>query len=307
MNSSDEPQVEASTESCFDSECMRKPQIDCDFLLTHTPLRMVRYIEETDSTNDLARRFAANGELALPAMVIADRQARGRGRGNRGWWSSVGSLTCSIVLSDQQTPLPALVSLGTALAVVDSIREYDQSLQPKIKWPNDVMIAGRKVAGILIESMALGSSERSLGARLDMMDDLPDHFAPCDSPRRVQIIGVGVNTNCRMDDAPLSLQQTSCSLTQILSKPVDQTRFVATVVNRLLENTTNSQGSLESLKSRCLQAAWVVPGVRIVVQKPDGEVHAGSFHGFGCHGELVLCAGLSHIVIFSGTIKSVGT
>ncbi len=98
-----------------------------------------------DTARELAREQAAEG-----TVVIADRQTAGRGRLGRSWLSPGGSLALSVVLYPRLAELPSLIMLAS-LAVVDAIR-VSTGLESQIKWPNDVLINGRKVCGILIET-----------------------------------------------------------------------------------------------------------------------------------------------------------
>jgi BirA family biotin operon repressor/biotin-[acetyl-CoA-carboxylase] ligase len=112
-----------------------------------------------DSTNDEARRQAAAG--APEGVVIwADRQESGRGRQGRVWQSPPGNLYCSILLRpDRPAPEVALLSFAAALAVCETLAPLlPHGAAPRCKWPNDVLIDGRKIAGILLESEAAGAT-----------------------------------------------------------------------------------------------------------------------------------------------------
>ncbi len=118
-----------------------------------TPLRV---LFETSSTNDLAKEAARNG-APHGATFVAERQSAGRGRQGREWIATAGeSLLVSVLLRVACAPqrLP-LLSLASGLAVRDAIARWT-SEAPQIKWPNDVLIAGKKVAGILVEGIAAG-------------------------------------------------------------------------------------------------------------------------------------------------------
>lgn len=104
------------------------------------------YVRECRSTQELLR------EAALPegAVAVAEHQSAGRGRLGRAWEDVPGrSLLCSVLLRPQGGILPQL-SLVTALAVAESVEELT-GCEAAVKWPNDVLIEGRKVAGILLE------------------------------------------------------------------------------------------------------------------------------------------------------------
>jgi BirA family transcriptional regulator, biotin operon repressor / biotin---[acetyl-CoA-carboxylase] ligase len=119
----------------------------------------LHHFTEIDSTNDEARRRAAAG--APPGLVIwADRQSAGRGRQGRAWQSPSGNLYCSILLRpDKPAVEVAQLSFAAALAVCEALPGV-RAL--RCKWPNDVLIGDKKVAGILLESEAAGGNVAAL-------------------------------------------------------------------------------------------------------------------------------------------------
>ncbi len=127
------------------------------------------------STMDVARQEAQQGATE-GTVIVADEQTAGRGRLKRTWLSPRGSIALSIVLHPGVAQLPSLIMLAS-LAVVHSI-ETVTGLKSQIKWPNDILIDGRKVCGILIESDVQGSTVN------------------------YTIIGIGINVNLRLADFP---------------------------------------------------------------------------------------------------------
>lgn len=115
----------------------------------------ITYLAETSSTNDAARTEGfSEGDI-----VIADRQSAGRGQRGNHWESNTGeNLTFSMVLNPSFLPIADqfLLSETVSLAIVDVLEMY--GLQPRIKWPNDIYIYNRKVAGILIENDLKGTT-----------------------------------------------------------------------------------------------------------------------------------------------------
>jgi BirA family biotin operon repressor/biotin-[acetyl-CoA-carboxylase] ligase len=110
--------------------------------------------EEIDSTNEEARRRAAAGE-AGPLWIHARHQTAGRGRRGRTWTSPTGNLMATLLLRPEgQVGVAAQLSFVAALAVADLLAAHAQGIS--VKWPNDVLIGGRKAAGILLESAADG-------------------------------------------------------------------------------------------------------------------------------------------------------
>jgi len=122
------------------------------------PLGGLRFFPSLGSTNDEALAWAAQSAPDL-SLVIADEQTSGRGREGRKWFTPPGTaIAFSLILhptADEKPHLTRIVGLA-AVSLADSLRR--RSLSAQIKWPNDVLIAGRKAAGILIESVWNGDS-----------------------------------------------------------------------------------------------------------------------------------------------------
>jgi BirA family biotin operon repressor/biotin-[acetyl-CoA-carboxylase] ligase len=112
--------------------------------------------DEIDSTNAEAARRAGAGD-AGPYWLRATRQSAGRGRRGRSWTSEPGNLFITYLGASSRPPGEiALLSFATALAVADVADSVIGRPVALVKWPNDVMVLGRKIAGILLESGALG-------------------------------------------------------------------------------------------------------------------------------------------------------
>jgi BirA family transcriptional regulator, biotin operon repressor / biotin---[acetyl-CoA-carboxylase] ligase len=117
----------------------------------------VLYFESLDSTNEEALRQLAEG-CQGPLWIVAGEQTHGRGRGGRSWHSPKGNLYASLLLRlNVSAAVATELSFVAALAAYDAIASQLPSEQIgalRLKWPNDVMLAGAKIAGILIESLA---------------------------------------------------------------------------------------------------------------------------------------------------------
>lgn len=127
------------------------------------------------STNDTARELAVS-ESGEGLAVLADTQTAGRGQHGRTWTASAGS---SVLLSVVLTPTPALcrpaiLTAWAAVAVSETVSALTES-QGRVKWPNDVLLSGRKVCGILIEQA--GPGVFVVGVGLNVMQSLPDFEA----------------------------------------------------------------------------------------------------------------------------------
>jgi len=152
--------------------------------LQDLPLGGFRYYEQVDSTNDIALNWMEEGGRDI-SLVVANEQISGRGRSGRSWHTPPDSaLALSLLLIPNITEaknIPLFTGL-CALALVDALKEL-YSLQAEIKWPNDILIKGKKVAGILVETswegdrakgIVLGIGVNILNAAIPKSDDL--HF-----------------------------------------------------------------------------------------------------------------------------------
>jgi BirA family biotin operon repressor/biotin-[acetyl-CoA-carboxylase] ligase len=148
--------------------------------------------DSLDSTNAEARRRVQTGETG-PLWITAAEQSAGRGRRGRSWSTQTGNLAATHLITTHKPPAEAAqVSFVAALAVADLVGAYVGPDRVRLKWPNDVLVGGLKVAGILIESgpagldglwlavgigVNLGSApsdtERPAGALADFMDRAP--------------------------------------------------------------------------------------------------------------------------------------
>lgn len=115
--------------------------------------REVQWLDEVDSTNALAAAWAKEG-TETGALIVADFQRRGRGRFDRSWEADPGtSLTFSLVIDASEIGEDlGFLPVALAVAVAETLSEYVGPHFPGIKWPNDVILAGRKIGGILTET-----------------------------------------------------------------------------------------------------------------------------------------------------------
>ena len=140
-------------------------------------------LAETTSTNDEAKRRAHEG-APEGTVVVADRQTSGRGRQGRVWASPVGNLFLSIVLRPKIAPAAA-PPLAPALGVAVALAIEDVApLSTQVKWPNDVKVNGRKVAGVLTESLVAGNTLAAViaGIGVNVGAELPPELAEIATP-----------------------------------------------------------------------------------------------------------------------------
>ena len=147
--------------------------------------RTVYYYESTDSTNNQAKREAEKG-AAHGSLVVAEAQSAGKGRRGRSWTSPAGTgIFMSLILKPAMRP--EYVSTLTLVAALATAKAIEKELfSPLIKWPNDLVVNGKKVTGILTE----------MSTELDQI-----HYI---------VVGVGINVN--MDNLPAEISETATSL-----------------------------------------------------------------------------------------------
>jgi len=212
---------------------MSSDDLDIDRLLRETPLARAEHHATLTSTNDRARELAAVLPRDEAALVVADQQTAGRGRGANRWWTSTGSLACSLVLDPATLGIDRasfpLISLATALAIVDSVRPLLAEHQLGMHWPNDVFANGRKLSGILVEV-------------------LPDGR---------HVIGVGLNVLDRSAEAPAELRDRVASLGALAELPQTRTDLLIGLLAELWPNFVQLAANPAKLAQRadqcCLQ------------------------------------------------------
>lgn len=114
--------------------------------------------DEIDSTNEEAKRRATAGERG-PLWISARTQTAGRGRRGREWVSPAGNLMATLLVAPEANASAAAgLSFVAALAVYDTVSTWIQGPSVRVKWPNDVLVHGRKISGILLEAASTGEA-----------------------------------------------------------------------------------------------------------------------------------------------------
>ena len=171
--------------------------------------RKIHYHEYIGSTNDEAKLAVRNG-APEGTVVVAEAQVKGRGRRGRSWVSPYGAgVWSSAILRPKISPYDApKVALIAALAVVRGIEEAT-GVGAEIKWPNDVLVGGRKVAGILVEMDAEIETVRAI------------------------VVGMGVNANVPMDALPAEVRATAGSLSDAAGVKIDRALLLGRMLTHL--------------------------------------------------------------------------
>lgn len=224
----------------------------------------VEFLELTASTNADAFRLAEDGAIE-GTVVLADSQSGGKGRRGRVWSSPAGvNLYCSVVLRPAIMPheAPQLTFLS-AVAVARAI-ELTTKLTPEIKWPNDLLVSGKKVAGLLNE----------MSAETDGINFV--------------ILGIGVNLNMTADQFPDDLRHPATSILLESGVRIDRSRFAGIMLNELdrlyAAFLAHGFGPVrEEWQRRCNAS-----GRQVQVSDSGTECTGGRFIGIDSDGALLL-------------------
>lgn len=223
--------------------------------------REVRFFEETDSTN-LQAKMAAQG-AGHGTLFVAERQTAGRGRLGRNWESaSEGNIYFSLLLKPDFAPdVASQVTLVMGLAVTEVLREYCHA-DAGLKWPNDVVVKGKKLCGILTE---LGLA----GKAIDYL-----------------VVGVGINVG--QQNFPEEIAATATSLGLETGVKVNRTELLVRIMNRFenLYEEFVQEKSLAGMRER-YNALLLNNGREVRVLDPKGE-YTGMAGGITETGELLV-------------------
>ncbi len=222
----------------------------------------IYYYEETGSTNIDAKRLGEEG-AAHGTIVVADKQNAGRGRRGRAWQSPAGKdIYFTILLRPSFEPDKASgLTLVMALSVAQAV-ERKCNLKAGIKWPNDVVLNGKKICGILTE--------------MNMETDYIQHV----------VIGVGINVN--LDEMPEEISQTATSILREGGEKTARAELLQEVLARFEENYGMYEKELDlSYMREEYNSHLVNVGKQVKVLDPKGEFE-GIARGINASGELLI-------------------
>jgi BirA family biotin operon repressor/biotin-[acetyl-CoA-carboxylase] ligase len=235
--------------------------------------RRVLCFDSLESTNDKALELLEQGEPE-GALVLAEEQTRGRGRRERLWDSPSGlGIYASLVLRPTLPPgLLPLVSLAFAVGTAATLR--GEGLEKvALKWPNDLLLGERKLAGILAEARS-------------------------DGVQRGLVVGLGLNVNQDESDFPVTLRATATSLRRSSGRPWDRVRILKGVLRRCeAEYDDLQENGPEDLLLRYEEHGAFRRGSELEVDSGSG-VCRGRFAGLGAAGEILLDTGGEDPVAF---------
>ena len=221
------------------------------------------YFVELESTNVHARMLAEQG-AAQGEFVIAEAQTHGRGRLGRRWESPPGvNLYFSVILRPRLLPVHApQITLMAAVALAETIDPLIEQA-PVIKWPNDILVNGKKLAGVLSEA----------ACNLERIDHV--------------ILGIGLNLNYRAVSMPAELRRRATSVVDLTGNDIDR----ESVMVRLIQNLDRCYGELEECGFETLRPRWDkffgLRGRRVRIENHE-QVVTGRALGIDRNGALVV-------------------
>ncbi len=224
-----------------------------DGLKTRRIGKKVIVLATISSTNDIAAEYLSDSRND-GLVILAEEQISGRGRGGNKWYGGKGqSVLCSIVLTDESSNAE-LLSLTAAVAVAEAIGET-----ARIKWPNDIILNGRKVAGILLES-----KQTEYG--------------------RAYILGIGIN--CHQKDFPDELNSAATSIDRETGKTYDRILLTKRLLSSIEYWIHSSHTKPEKVVNEWKRLSLLL-GQRITVTH-DGREFSGNCVGIDPNAGLIL-------------------
>ncbi len=259
--------------------------------------RRLYFWAETDSTNRLAQELISRGETG--ALVVAESQSRGRGRLSRQWHSPAGvGIYCSLIYRPRLAPEDlAKLTLAAGLAVALAL-EKGTGLVPGLKWPNDILLAGKKCGGILCECCL----ESSAGGATGIVPDPDPRTGPATFAsglndregkkgsgarnRPAVVVGIGLNVNTTAAMIPPELRDRATSLRLAANRSWDR----GILLEAIIEELDGQVVALEQGRFPSILAAWrqrdALLGRALDWLTPAGEVVHGTALGPDADGTL---------------------
>ncbi len=206
-------------------------------------------LDTVDSTNTYALRLAREHQAPEGTLVIAEEQTAGRGRRERRWHSPRGlSIYASVVLRPSfAAPFAQLPTLLASAATAASLQHLYQ-LPARVKWPNDVQLEGKKLGGILTESVLSGQ-------RIEFL-----------------VVGMGVNCNVSAEDWPEELRGKATAVAQELGHFIDRTQLLAQILKILGRDYALCQKGEYEVAMRGWRSLNVSLGRQVNLELADGTL-----------------------------------
>ena len=247
------------------------------FLDTKYIGRELIYLPAVDSTNNYAKNIASNKNEGT--VVTAEQQLSGKGRLGRDWTSpSHKGIYMSIILKPDLDPSKvAKLTLIGAAAVYKALK--DIGIQSQIKWPNDIVIDGKKVCGILTE----------MSCELNIIDYI--------------IMGIGINVNLDKDDIPKELKDKATSLKLVTKKTINRKELLGLVLNHFekLYESFKKDLNLDEVIKICKENSALLGKEVHIIQ--GNSTRKGKAIDINSEGELIVKFDTGIETIYSGEVS----
>jgi BirA family biotin operon repressor/biotin-[acetyl-CoA-carboxylase] ligase len=234
-------------------------QFHLDRLRRHVRPFRLHWFSRLRSTNDHAALLRKRGQLFAPAIVLTSKQIAGRGRNSNTWWSGDGSLTVTFVLPIDEQLSPHQLPLIAGLAVRDAMAEISGEKEIQLKWPNDLLFHGKKLAGLL-----------------------------CERVHKADLIGVGINVNAEKT-APKGLRPRMTFLSEIARRQFDKNDVLIAIVKHLYPMVARRSEHPFAAILRRYDRHHALVGKRVkILQNANEGVISGVCGGLDSMGRLLL-------------------
>lgn len=235
-----------------------------------------------DSTNNIAKELLENNARE-GTIVIADEQYEGKGRHGRKWCSPIGGLYLSLILTvkpySNDTPLLGLLAGCAAVEAIDQL----VGIKPQLKWPNDILLNGKKIGGILCELIARNDMEFSV------------------------IMGIGINQNIPLENFPIEIREHTTSILEETNQNTSREQLIALLLNCIDSRLfiSKSKSSLKFIINEWIEVTSTI-GQEIEVVTEKGKLK-GKAIGINDAGSLQLLTKDGILELTTGDVIHIGT
>ena len=214
------------------------------------------------STNSIAK-FLANHSAEEGTVLISEIQTNARGRSGKKWEAPDGGVWMSLILRPNVPPARiGLITLATGVAIAKSVKSY--GLDAKIKWPNDVLIHGDKMSGVLTE----------VNATFNEIDWI--------------VVGIGIDSNLKLEDFSEDVRVGTTTLTEELPTQIDENELIAIFLNEFEKvYTLYKDGDVEAILNEWRALSDTI-GKYVNITQTGGKVTQGYVVGINNEGSLII-------------------
>jgi len=224
------------------------------------------------STNDHAISLRRQHRLFAPAIVLTGCQTAGRGRGANRWWSAPGAITVTFALPVEEHLASHQVALAAGLAARNALAQVTGIQDIKLKWPNDLILNGLKIGGVLCERVA-----------------------------GLDLIGIGINLNNEINRAPPSLRGNIFSLAMAAGRQIDATEALIALARSIRAVAARRRNAPFPAVVREYEQHHLLTG-RSVTCLSNGVTITGLCRGIDHAGRLIIQTTRDKQAIVSGTV-----